>query len=254
MSSDEFFDGGDRVRGFSYQGAPPITHRGKVTEIGNPVQAREVVYNRQAHAYEQGDLKTWPSGDPIMSRRVVVQTDMREDQDDDGRRCWYMEQGKEMTKAMMEAVRAVRGSSMPEVGGDLEVTWTSNDPDSYEGKKKLFTARYQAPVPADDPWGTGAPPAAPQAAPQQGGWGQQAPPPPPQQQAWGAPPASPSPAPPTAAPPQQPAAVPAVDPQLVAFLQSKQVDINGMNPATMQQVAAYMGYRPAAAAVPEPPF
>lgn len=252
--SDAFFEGGDKVLGFSYNGPPPIRHEGKVLEIGAPVQAREVNYNPQTRQYEMGDLKTWKDGNPIMSRRVVVQTPLRESEDDDGRRAWFFEQGKEITKTMMAAVQEVRGkgNSMPEVGSDLALTYTSNDPDSFEGKKKLFEAQYWAPV--EDPWRTG-PVGGGASVPPQQNYQQQ--PPPPAQQGWGAPPASPSPAPQTAPPPaQQPAAAaPAGDPALVAFLRSRGIDPAGMNEQTMKQVAAYSGYQPPQQGYSdEPPF
>ena len=264
--SDEFFEGNDKVQTFKYE-EPGTRLGGKVIEVGEARQAKELIYNNKTRQYEMGDLKTWDDGTPIMQKRVVVQTQMRDHDEDDGRRCWWFEQGREITRSMMAAVKAVRGKSMPEVGSELYGTFTARDPESFEGKKKLYSFEYRAPFdgPADDPWGgMNAQPAPSHTTtenrfppPQQGGWGT---PPPPAPAApapatspgaqWGQAPA-PTPAPP---PPAAPAPSAEPDPAMLAYFTSKGIEADlvrllvrnnvtltpDMTEATMRSIAAYV--------------
>jgi hypothetical protein len=124
---------------------------------------------RQQTDIKSGQPKFWDNGDPQMQLVVRLQTDLREDADDDGIRAIYVKGGFKaptMQKAIADAVRA-SGAKGLAVGGTLTVTYTGNGPASGVGMNppKYYTAQYQAPVVGaaflQEPT---APPAAPQQA------------------------------------------------------------------------------------------
>ena len=125
---------------------------------------------------KDGSPKTWDNGDPIMQLVVTLQTSLREDEDDDGKRKVYVKGSKKagsrsLHDAVATAVRA-SGAKGLEVGGTLTVTHDGVEPSKTRGfnDRKLYSASYAAPDKAaqtGDFLGTSAPAAtpAPQAAP-----------------------------------------------------------------------------------------
>ena len=126
---------------------------------------------------KDGSPKTWDNGDPIMQLVVTLQTSLREDEDDDGKRKVYVKGSKKAgSRSLHDAVAtAVRNSGARglEVGGTLTVTHDGVEPSKTRGfnDRKLYSATYAAPDKAaqtGDFLGTGTAPApafAPQAAP-----------------------------------------------------------------------------------------
>lgn len=102
---------------------------------------------RQQTDFDSGKPKFYEDGQPVMQIVVHVQTSLRDPADptDDGIRALYLR--GQMQQAVRDAVRAVRAPGlMP--GGELHITYTRDEPNSRgRGKpKKVYDARYVAPV------------------------------------------------------------------------------------------------------------
>jgi hypothetical protein len=116
--------------------APGDTTSGTITE------APEV---RQQTDIQSGEPVFWPSGDPKMQLIVTLQTTLRDDADDDGKRRIYVK-GKSLTEAVREAVKKT-GARGLETGGTLTVTYTGDGQATQRGfnPPKLYTATYARP-------------------------------------------------------------------------------------------------------------
>jgi hypothetical protein len=112
------------------------------TVTGTICEAPEV---RQQTDISTGQPVHWPSGDPKMQLIVTLQTTLRDDPDDDGKRRVYVK-GKSLTEAVREAVRQT-GAKGLELGGTLTVTYTGDGVASQRGfnPPKLYTATYARP-------------------------------------------------------------------------------------------------------------
>lgn len=154
--------------------------------IGGPIQVKPKKYHAKEYVKGQpggGKPKYTQSGEPVMGIKVDVQTTMRDPSDpkDDGVRRMHLDKWRQLEAvrhALQEA--GVRGL---EVGGELWVQWSGEEPDAAGGNAaKTWYAKYRPPHAVTEvPGGNGhmqqAPPMqAPQPVPQQA--------PQPQQQAW----------------------------------------------------------------------
>jgi hypothetical protein len=95
----------------------------------------------------------WDDGRKRMQVVITLQTDERDDANDDGVRLLFVK-GKNMTRAIRDAVRAAGCSSL-DVGGKLAIRYVRDD-ESTGGRQppKVYEAKYQPPPPpADDPDG-----------------------------------------------------------------------------------------------------
>lgn len=99
---------------------------------------------------QQTDLDTnkplfWDDGRPRMQLVVTLQTDLRDDGDDDGLRRLYVK-GKSLTDAVREAVR-LAGARGLETGGRLKVAYVGDGVPSKKGftAPKLYLAEYARP-------------------------------------------------------------------------------------------------------------
>lgn len=112
------------------------------TISGTIAEAPEV---RQQTDIATGDPTFWPSGDPKMQLVVTLQTNLKDDADDDGKRRIYVK-GKSLTEAVREAVKKT-GARGLETGGTLSVTYTGDGQASQRGfnPPKLYTATYARP-------------------------------------------------------------------------------------------------------------
>lgn len=157
-------------------------------------------YEEQQKEYGSDRPATYPNGDPKMQILVNLDTQLREEADDDGRRTLYVNSPK-MKRAIFDAITAA-GENDLKVGGTLTVTFTGFDPNSKnpQNPAKLYSASYVAPQSA---FSQGQPAPAQQPAQQQ----QQQ-----QQQPYQAPAAAPQQVDPWNAPPQQPYQAPAAAP------------------------------------------
>lgn len=88
----------------------------------------------------KGELKFYPSGDPVMGVRVYMETTPG----DESSRVTLWAQGKLLMKAIAVAFRAA-GAQDLEVGADLAVTFTG-----YDGRAKTYSAAYSRPEAAED--------------------------------------------------------------------------------------------------------
>lgn len=117
-----------------------ITVAGRIVAISEPYQERE--YDRDNPG--GGKPKTFPSGDPIMTFNLDLDTGLRDPQisEDDGIRRVYMD-GQRIKKAVRDAVRAsgARGLS---VGGHLSITCTHYDTPGDVRSGKNYTCTYTA--------------------------------------------------------------------------------------------------------------
>ena len=97
---------------------------------------------QQMTKYGTNEPDFWPSGDPKMQIVVTIQTDLRDDDKDDGKRRLYI------TPRMMPPVRdAVRRAGAPglEVGGRITVKWVSGTGQG-QGNPKVYAAEYTRPA------------------------------------------------------------------------------------------------------------
>lgn len=127
------FDTGSKGLKFSTIGT---SHQGTVTS--EPME-------RQQTEYGTGKPAVWPSGEPKLQVLVDLQTEEKDDPDDDGERTLYVSSNS-MKHAIGKAIRDA-GAKDLEVGGTLTVTYTGNDPQSKNpaNPKKLYTAQYSRP-------------------------------------------------------------------------------------------------------------
>ncbi|MFJ1510932.1 hypothetical protein [Cellulosimicrobium funkei] len=123
--SAKFANPGDSIRGRIV--APPQAYQERDYDRNNP---------------GGGDLKFYPSGDPIMSLYVDVQTDLHDPsiQDDDGVRRVYVE-GRYLKADVRDAVRTA-GAPGLEVGGVLELTFTHREDPQDKRSRKFWQAKY----------------------------------------------------------------------------------------------------------------
>lgn len=103
---------------------------------------------RQQTDFKTGKALFWDNGDPIMQMVVRLQTEQREDSDDDGIRAVYLKGGfKNPTtqKAVADAVRAAGAKGLA-VGGTLTLTYTGDGQAQSGGyPPKFYSASYTPP-------------------------------------------------------------------------------------------------------------
>lgn len=106
----------------------------------------EIVHTelRQQTNFDSGDLLFWDDGKPRMQLVITLQTEEREDDEDDGLRKLYAKGN--MLKAIRTAVSkaGARGLS---VGGKLAVQYTADGEKPKRGfAPKIYGAKYEPPV------------------------------------------------------------------------------------------------------------
>lgn len=119
---------------------------------------------QQTRDYLTGDPETWDDGNPKQQVAVKVQTDIREDQDDDGVRGVYIKTWGAQRDALQEAIKTAGASKASDVlnpGAGFTASFVGSRPSQKGSDEKLYAYRITpAPAAALD----GALPA-PQAAP-----------------------------------------------------------------------------------------
>ena len=126
--------------------------------IGDKISGRiKLVERRQQRNMDGGGLMTWDDGSPKMITYIELETDLRDDEDDDGVRALYAKGGRNheasqgsgtsMEVAIAEAVKAAGSSSIDE-GGTLAVQHTGLAKPTTRGYSpaKLYRAQYKPPV------------------------------------------------------------------------------------------------------------
>ena len=81
---------------------------------------------KQQTDIKTGAPRTWDNGDPMMQLVVTLQTDARDDEDDDGQRTLYVK--GQMQRAVQDAVRKAGARGLAE-GGRLGVKFVSTAED-----------------------------------------------------------------------------------------------------------------------------
>lgn len=127
-------------------------------QIGDKISGRiRLVERRQQRQMDGGGLQTWDDGSPKMLTYIELETDLRDDNDDDGVRALYAKGGRNfeasngsgtsMEVAIAEAVKAAGCTSIDE-GGTLAVQHTGTSKPTSRGyaPAKLYRAQYKAPV------------------------------------------------------------------------------------------------------------
>ena len=124
------------------------TKSAKFEKVGAVVKGTIVVKPelQQQRDPKDGKPQFWEDGKPKQQVKVVLQTETRDDDEDDGRRAIYIKAN--MLKAVQDAVKKA-GAKGLEVGGVLSVKYVKDG----EKKKaafnapKLYAAKYEAPDP-----------------------------------------------------------------------------------------------------------
>ena len=205
-----FFDGGGKA--VKFDGVNRGTSGYIVGQL-NPTTGQTVPYLET----QQTDFKTkepafYKDGNPIMQAVILIQTDERVDEDDDGQRTIYVNKTR-MKRAIQKAIQAAKQRDLA-VGGVLTVWMTGEEPSKGGGDPaKTFAATYTPPAgglaaeaPSAPSAAAPAPPAAPAApAPAAPPMPAAAPPAPPRPMAPPAPAAPPTPAAPASPWDAQPA-------------------------------------------------
>ena len=134
---------------------------------------------KQVNDFNTGEPAYFPSGDPKMQFVIVIQTDQRDDEDDDGRRTIYIPAWGSKKQALVDAMRAegMRKASEAFAAGNIftvtfvEELQKQNPQTRARYREKVYTYRIQrgSLTAADrdvDPWATTQQaPAAPAPAP-----------------------------------------------------------------------------------------
>ncbi|MGH9249907.1 MAG: hypothetical protein ACRD0W_10380 [Acidimicrobiales bacterium] len=94
-----------------------------------------------------GALQTWPDGKPKLQLIFTLQTQLREDPDDDGKRTLWVKQSSNLQAAIRDAVSKT-GAQSAEAGGLLTATLVGERPASKGGQNpiKVFEVQYQRPA------------------------------------------------------------------------------------------------------------
>lgn len=204
--------GGRATPSASFKGQFPVLWEGVVEEASK----KPAFEYDPSKPNNRGAQKFWQDGNPVENLWITLRTNVRTDQDDDGRRVLVLD-SKNKVEAVQQAVRE-SGASFAK-GGLLTIEWYGNDPNGKnpDNPPKLYRARYQGPT-LDAALGQAGPPTPATSAPQ-ANWGGQAPAASPQQGTggWGNPPAQQAPAAPAwGAQPAAPATTPAAGPTVGA--------------------------------------
>lgn len=126
--------------------------------IGDKISGRIRLVDRRAQrAFGGGEELTWDDGRPRLLTYIEIETDLRDDDDDDGVRALYCKGGRNfeaaegsgtsLEVAVAEAVKAAGCNSIDE-GGTLAVAHTGVAKPTTRGYQgaKLYRAQYKAPV------------------------------------------------------------------------------------------------------------
>jgi hypothetical protein len=115
-------------------------------EVGGTVVGAPIV--RQSTDLATGQPETWQDGNPKTEIVVVVQTNLRENADDDGQRRFFLRESSDQLRAVSAALAAV-GAPEIEEGGYLSIKYTGDGVAPRPGfnAPRLHTATYQRPNP-----------------------------------------------------------------------------------------------------------
>jgi hypothetical protein len=112
--------------------------------VGGPITEEPQL--KQQTDFESHDPLVWDDGSPRMQLVITVQTDRRDDQDDDGRRRIFVK--RQMRDAVNRALRTAGVKDLA-VGGVLTITYSGDGEPADKGlaAPKIYEATY---IPPDD--------------------------------------------------------------------------------------------------------
>ena len=124
----------------------------KFDQVGDTISGTiESTDVKQQTDIATGAPLTWDNGDPRLVLAVRLQTDQKEDADDDGARSLYVKGSKKpgsrsLHDAVASAVRQAGAKGLEE-GGTLTVKYVGEEPSATRGfnPRKLYEATYVAP-------------------------------------------------------------------------------------------------------------
>ena len=127
-------------------GGGAVGRTAKFASVGDTHKGTIVAHTYRADLMPDGTQRTFADGKPRPDVLVVsIQTDEREDADDDGIRALWLKW--KMKEAVVEAVKKSGGSF--QVGGELAVKFSGEEKPTVRGNNptKLYTASYRPPSP-----------------------------------------------------------------------------------------------------------
>mgnify|MGYP001613329240 FL=1 len=138
---DNLLGNGRATPSASFKGQFPVSWEGVVEEATK----KPAFEYDPSKANNRGAQKFWPDGNPVENVWVTIQTNVRTDQEDDGRRVLVLDSRNKL-EAVQAAVRD-SGASFSK-GGRLLIEWYGNDPNGKnpDNPPKLYRARYQGPT------------------------------------------------------------------------------------------------------------
>lgn len=100
---------------------------------------------QQQRDFNTGVGLTWDNGDPKQQLRVVLATDQRDNDQDNGQRAIYVK--GQMQQAVRDAIKKA-GAQKIEVGGTLAVRYDSDGEPPKKGLNapKQYVAKYEPPA------------------------------------------------------------------------------------------------------------
>lgn len=132
---DEVFSGGGKSA-FS-----------KESPIGTSITGTVIdVSVQQIRDYMTGELKFWDGERPQQQLAIVLQTDLRTDAEDDGKRSIYIKTWGVWKEKLMEAVRAAGGTKLSDVlatGAIFTDTYVHDKPSKQGSPTKVHEYRIQ---------------------------------------------------------------------------------------------------------------
>lgn len=125
--------------------------------VGDSVSGTVAAANvRQQTDINTGEPKFFSNGNPMMVLVITLQTELRDDDDDDGLRTFWARGGKYTvangtgTASLVAVKDALRkaGAKEPEIGATMTVTYSGNGVAATRGfsAPKLYTVDYASPV------------------------------------------------------------------------------------------------------------
>lgn len=123
----------------------------KFEAVGDTVTGKIAAVDIRQQTDLAGEPLIWDNGDPRMQMIVTIETDAKDNDDDDGKRNVYVKGSKTGgTQSLHDAVRtAVQAAGVKgiEVGGTLTVGFVGTEASKTKGysDRKLYTAHYVAP-------------------------------------------------------------------------------------------------------------
>ena len=124
------------------------TKSAKFEKVGTIVKGTIVAKPelQQQRDPKDGKPLSWDDGNPKQQVKVILQTEEKDDAEDDGRRAIYIKAN--MLKAVQEAVKKADAKGL-ELGGVLAVKYVKDGEKKNKAfnAPKLYAAKYEAPDP-----------------------------------------------------------------------------------------------------------